>query len=38
MLELVGSACIDAPVAAVWTVLSHLDGVHLWIKQLLEGC
>jgi hypothetical protein len=29
MLKLTATACIDAPVQAVWAVLSDLDAIHL---------
>jgi len=34
MLKLSGSVCIDAPAAAVWSVLSNLESVHLWIDSI----
>ena len=34
MLKLSGSVCIDAPATAVWSVLSKLESVHLWIDSI----
>ena len=34
MLKLKASGCIDAPVHAVWNVLSDLDAIHLWVKAI----
>ena len=34
MLKLTSSACIDAPVQAVWAVLSDLDAIHCWVKAI----
>jgi hypothetical protein len=34
MLKLTGSVCIDAPARAVWSVLSELESVHLWIDSI----
>jgi hypothetical protein len=34
MLKLTATACIDAPVHAVWAVLSDLGAIHLWVKAI----
>jgi hypothetical protein len=34
MLKMIGSACIDAPVAAVGAVLSDLESIHLWVESI----
>jgi len=34
MLKLTATACIDAPVHAVWAVLSDLDAIHLWVRAI----
>jgi uncharacterized protein YndB with AHSA1/START domain len=34
MLKMTDSACIDAPVAAVWAVLSDLESIHLWVDSI----
>lgn len=34
MLKLTATACIDAPVQAVWAVLSDLDAIHVWVKAI----
>jgi hypothetical protein len=31
------SACIDAPVAKVWAVLSDLEAIHLWVPAILRS-
>jgi carbon monoxide dehydrogenase subunit G len=28
------SVCIDAPVGAVWAVLSDLDAIHVWVDSI----
>src|SRR2546423_803003 len=28
------SVCIDTPASAVWSVLSRLDGIHLWVDSI----
>jgi hypothetical protein len=34
MLKMTDSACVDAPVAAVWAVLSDLVAIHLWVEAI----
>lgn len=34
MLKMTDSSCIDAPVAAVWAVLSDLEAIHLWVEAI----
>jgi carbon monoxide dehydrogenase subunit G len=34
MLKMTGSVCIDAPVGAVWAVLSDLDAIHVWVDSI----
>lgn len=34
MLKMTGSVCIDAPMAAVWAVLSDLESIHLWVDSI----
>jgi carbon monoxide dehydrogenase subunit G len=34
MLKMTGSVCIDAPVGAVWAVLSDLESIHLWVHSI----
>jgi carbon monoxide dehydrogenase subunit G len=34
MLTMTRSACIDAPVEAVWAVLSDLDAIHVWVDSI----
>jgi carbon monoxide dehydrogenase subunit G len=34
MLKLTGSVCIDAPAPKVWSVLSDLESIHLWVESI----
>lgn len=34
MLTMTDSACIDAPVEAVWAVLSELEAIQLWVQAI----
>jgi carbon monoxide dehydrogenase subunit G len=34
MLKMTDSVCIDAPVAAVWSVLSDLESIRLWVDAV----
>ena len=34
MLTMTHSVCIDAPREAVWTTLSHLEGIQDWVEQI----
>jgi carbon monoxide dehydrogenase subunit G len=34
MLKMTDSACIDAPAAAVWAVLSDLESIHVWVESI----
>jgi hypothetical protein len=34
MLTMTRSVCIDAPVGAVWAVLSDLDAIHIWVDSI----
>jgi hypothetical protein len=31
------SVCIDAPVSAVWAVLSDLDAIHVWVDSIVHS-
>jgi hypothetical protein len=34
MLTMAATACIDAPVEKVWSVLANLEGIHLWVRAI----
>lgn len=34
MLKIQGVVCIDAPIEKVWTVLSNLESIHLWVPAI----
>jgi hypothetical protein len=34
MLRLSSSVCVDAPVAKVWSALSDLGAIHLWVEPI----
>lgn len=34
MFTMTRSVCIDAPVSAVWAVLSDLDAIHVWVDSI----
>jgi carbon monoxide dehydrogenase subunit G len=34
MFSMTRSVCIDAPVVAVWAVLSDLDAIHVWVDAI----
>jgi hypothetical protein len=34
MLKMTSSVCIDAPVSAVWALLSQLESIHLWVASI----
>jgi hypothetical protein len=34
MFTITRTACIDAPVSAVWAVLSDLDAIHVWVDSI----
>ena len=34
MIKISGSVCIDAPVSKVWTVLSELESIDVWVDTI----
>jgi carbon monoxide dehydrogenase subunit G len=37
MFTMTRSACIDAPVSAVWAVLSDLDAIQVWVDAIVHS-
>ena len=37
MIRLQGSVCVEASVEAVWTVLSDIENVPLWVEPIVEA-
>jgi hypothetical protein len=37
MLNLSSSVCVDAPVAKVWSTLSDLGAIHLWVEPITNS-